>query len=1018
MVRLCGGHGQARLALAALASGVQGAWLSPNAIRWDRCVRVFVRIPFPSYLGPAPPMRSFRSLIRTLAVLLPCCFALGAAAQQYKLRGVITDAATGETLIGANVVLKGTTTGTVTDVDGRFELVVDKLPPYTLVISFIGYTAQEVVVESTDKELKFKMGTDQVLLGEAEVVGSRISEKQKQAPLTVESMDVIAIREAPSGDFYESLGTLKGVDMTAASMGFKVINTRGFNSTSPVRSLQLIDGVDNQSPGLNFSLGNFLGASDLDVMKVEVIAGASTAYFGPGAFNGVVNMSTKSPWLFPGLSVSAKAGERDLLEGCIRWAQVFQDSEGKDRFAYKLNLFVMKATDWFAEDYRATSNSPTAVGNPGRYDGVNSYGDENVTVNNNFSNNYFDRRNYPGLGTYLRPGYREVDLVDYGTDNLKANVALHYKITDSLEVISSSNYSTGSTVYQGENRYRLENVQFFQQRLELRKEGVWYLRGYLTAEDAGDTYDIFTTGVRLQEASGSTVEWNNKYYTLWDTWIKPFLNATQPGYLTPSEAIAQGITSQEAYDAYITQFVSDNNALFTSYHNMVNDSIAQLDNSELDPAYIVGTDRYNAKLDEIRGKRFTEGGSLFYDRSMLAHGMGEYRLRPAFGEVVLGGSYRAYMPNSAGTIFRDTGDVVIRNYEYGMYAGLEKLLMQEKLKATVTLRMDKNQNFNALFSPAASLVYTPRQDRTFRFSFSSAIRNPTLADQYLYYNVGRAILLGNVDGQFEEGQDSLITVESFNDYRTSPTLLEGLAKLDYFNVDRLRPEQVKTIEVGYRGTHAEKFYIDASAYSSWYTDFIGYIIGISAQFDQTNGFPVGGLQAYRLSANASSLVRTQGANLGVSYFLKRMTYAVNYSYNELKSGADDPIIPAFNTPMNKVNVSFTAHDLLVPGTDKRNLGFGINWKYVEGFTFTGSPQFTGPIPTYDMVDAQVNVKFPVHHLTVKVGGSNLFGILPLFDSDIEDGERTAFDNRVRMVYGGPYVGRLAYVQLIYELDKR
>ena len=59
-------------------------------------------------------------------------------------------------------------------------------------------------------------------------------------------MDVLSIKEAASGDFYESLGNLKGVDVTSASMGFKVVNTRGFNSTSPVRSLQLIDGVDNQ----------------------------------------------------------------------------------------------------------------------------------------------------------------------------------------------------------------------------------------------------------------------------------------------------------------------------------------------------------------------------------------------------------------------------------------------------------------------------------------------------------------------------------------------------------------------------------------------------------------------------------------------------------------------------------------------------------------------------------------------------------------------------------------------------
>src|SRR5690606_21929813 len=134
-------------------------------------------------------------------------------------------------------------------------------------------------------------------------------------------------------------------------MGFKVINTRGFNSTSPVRSLQLIDGVDNQSPGLNFSLGNFLGASDLDVMKVDVIAGASTAFYGPGAFNGVINITTKSPWTFPGLSVSVKGGERNMLETAVRWAQVIGDSTTKQRWAYKLNAFALRADDWHAENY-------------------------------------------------------------------------------------------------------------------------------------------------------------------------------------------------------------------------------------------------------------------------------------------------------------------------------------------------------------------------------------------------------------------------------------------------------------------------------------------------------------------------------------------------------------------------------------------------------------------------------------------------------------------------------------------
>ena len=113
----------------------------------------------------------------------------------------------------------------------------------------------------------------------AEVVGERISEKQKQAPLTVETMDALAIKEAPTGSFYEGLGNLKGVDLTSASLGFKIVNTRGFNSTSPVRSLQLIDGVDNQSPGLNFSLGNFLGAPDFPVSNLKCPSSISPARF-------------------------------------------------------------------------------------------------------------------------------------------------------------------------------------------------------------------------------------------------------------------------------------------------------------------------------------------------------------------------------------------------------------------------------------------------------------------------------------------------------------------------------------------------------------------------------------------------------------------------------------------------------------------------------------------------------------------------------------------------------------------
>ena len=970
-----------------------------------------------SYLPLKFSRRPILSMLRCLVVSFGILISFMATAQQYKLRGTVLDGSTNETLIGASVVMKGTTVGSTTDIDGRFEILTNETPPYTLVISFIGYSPQEIQVKSLDQELKFKLSTDQVLLREAEVIGSRISDKQKQAPLTVESMDLIAIREAPSGDFYESLGTLKGVDMTAASMGFKVLNTRGFNSTSPVRSLQLIDGVDNQSPGLNFSLGNFLGASDLDVMKVDVIAGASTAYFGPGAFNGVINMTTKSPWAFRGLSASLKVGERNLSEAAVRYAHVFKNADGKERWAYKINLFGMRADDWRAENLDATSNSPTGITNPGRYDAVNIYGDEEVTTNNDYSRSTSDRATYPGLGRFLRNGYKETELVDYGTQNFKAGLSVHHRLKDSLEVILATNFSTGSTVYQGDNRYRLDGVRFYQHKLELARTGRWFVRGYVTHEDAGKTYDIYTTGLRLQGLAGPTLDWNTRYSTYWGNVITPQVLA-MPGYLTVSQAIAQGMNAQQWTD-WQNEFIQNNLATFQGFHAATLNATNAANTSSLDPFYAPGTDRFDENFEDIKSRRFTDGGSLFFDRSMLAHAMGEYRFKPKFAEVVVGGNVRQYVPNSGGTIFRDTGDVTIRNFEFGVFTGLEKQLVPEKLKATVTLRMDKNQNFNAILSPAASFVYTARPDQIFRLSFSSAVRNPTLADQYFYYNVGRAILLGNVEGQFEAGRDSLFTISSFQAYRNTTTAIAGLRELDYFNVERIRPEQARTIEIGYRGTQWERFYFDVSAYHTWYNDFIGYLIGIQGEFTPS-GIPAGTLQVYRLAANATSEVRTQGLNFGVNYYSRRITYNGNYSYNKLTTGGDDPIIPAFNTPAHKFNVGLNAHEIKIPFSAKRTLGYGFNYKWVQGYTFEGSPQFSGPITTYDMVDVQVNLKVPKYDLTFKLGASNVFGLQPFFDKDIPASERLdrAINNDVYLVFGGPRVGRLAYLQIQYEFNDR
>lgn len=919
-----------------------------------------------------------------------------AQAQTTTLRGYIFDENTGESLIGASILVKGTNDGTVTDFDGSFEFNTSARPPFTLVISYVGYTSKEEQITELGQRLRFTLSNDAVLIETVEVKGQRISEKQKTAPLTIESLDLLAIKETPSDNFYDGLGSLKGVDLTSASIGFKIINTRGFNSTSPVRSLQIIDGVDNQAPGLNFSLGNFLGSPELDVLRVDLIQGASSSFYGPGAFNGVISMETKNPFFHKGLSAMVKRSERNLLETALRWADSFKNDEGDEWMAYKFNFSYFQANDWEAENYGPVDGTLAQEGNAGGWDAVNTYGDE-YFVSNDFSAESFLSQNAAGLGLFHRSGYREIDLVDYNTQNIKANTAFHLRLNpsqgfESPELILASNFGTGTTVYQGDNRFSLRGILFFQNRIELRKKDKYFFRMYATHEDAGRSYDPYFTALRLQEAAKPNTVWAQNYFNHW------ILNNTvgkmrEAGYPSPSvNNMGQLVFDNDAALLWLDQ----NPDLLAQWHQEarnVADAASILDNTTSD-FFEPGTDRFQTLFDSIVRTKNTEGGTLFFDKSALYHAHGEYTFTPTWTDrIVVGANGRVYRPYSEGTLFKDTAGIRITNMEVGAYVGLEKKIGREWI-FNATLRVDKNQNFPVLPTPAASIVWSPDENNFLRLSFSSAIRNPTLTDQYLNLNVGRALLVGNL-----EGYDSLITVESLTDYLSSNF---DRNQLQYFDVAPVVPERVRTVEVGYRTTLFEKLYIDMNYYYSFYNDFIGFNIGVQSNFNDL-GFPTD-VQAFRIAANSINDVTTQGFAIGGNYYFGRYyAFNGNYSWNKLNVlFPDDPIIPAFNTPEHKFNVGVSGRGLPI----KLNFlgintgGFNVNYKWVDSFEFEGSPQFTGNIPSYALLDAQFNVIASKINTTIKIGASNIL------------------NNQIFQTYGGPLIGRLAYISLTYNWNKK
>ncbi len=925
---------------------------------------------------------------------------------QTKITGTVTDAESGEALIGAGVVVQETGQGTVTDYDGNFELRIKEALPVTLKISYIGYLSKDITLteELASKPLKITLSSDAVTMETVEVTGQRISEKQKAGPRTVESMDALAIRETPAENFYDGLGNLKGVDITAASLGFKIINTRGFNSTSPVRSLQVIDGVDNQAPGLNFSLGNFLGSPELDVTRVDIIQGASSTFYGPNAFNGVISMETKNPFIHRGLAVSVKTGERNLLEGALRFADQVTNKEGLPVMAFKLNFSYLQAYDWVADNYDPVYGTRTGKDNPGRYDAVNIYGDE--------YSRYFDLSNvspwsdFAGLGQWHRTGYKEVDLVDYNTQNYKANLGLYFRTRPRLgeaspEFIASSSFGSGTTVYQGDNRFSLRDILFFQHRLEYRKKDKFFLRAYMTHDDAGKSYDPYFTALKLQERAKSNVDWQVDYVNFWRLDIRPKMDELgypqleflldEMGNIVYDENGLPILTfDEEAANQWLVDYTDS----LTLWHSQA-EAIANQGGNSLYGFYEPGTQRFEEAFQDIISRKGNRegGGTRFYDKSALYHLHGEYKFAPSFAdEWVVGANARLYTPKSDGTIFYDTAGIQITNFEYGIYTGFEKKTMNNRLTLNAAVRMDKNQNFNYLLSPAASIVFKPRANNYLRLSFSSAIRNPTLTDQYLHLNVGPAILSGNL-----HGADSLIEIHSFFDYLGS----QNRDTLQYFSIDGVRPEKVKTLEVGYRTTLWDKVYLDMGYYFNFYTDFIGFRLGVDSDFNEF-GFPVA-TTVYRYSANSTNKVTTQGFAIGINYFFG--DYFVlngNYSWNKLnKTFPDDPIIPAFNTPEHKCNIGLSGRNMNIRLGEKtlRHVGFNINYKWVQGFLFEGSPQFTGFIPSYQLVDAQVNVRVKKINTTFKLGASNLLNNLH-FET-----------------YGGPRIGRLAYFTILYEHKK-
>ncbi len=666
-----------------------------------------------------PFIRAFAGSSKSWLPLLFCLLSFGAMAQT-SLSGKITDAIGKNTLAGVSIAIKGKVLGTITDNKGNFSLQTTTPTPFIVVVSSVGYESQQFTISGNRSDLNVSLN-EQVTLGQEVVVSaSRVAEEILKSPVSVEKLDIRGIQSTPSANFYDALANVKGIDIATQGLLFKSINLRGFGSTGNPRTVQLIDGMDNSAPGLNFPIDNIVGIPELDVESVEILPGAASALYGPNAIQGLILMNSKNPFLYQGLSANVKTGimsasNRDVAntpfyDATIRYAKAFNN-----KIAFKVNASYLAAKDWQATDYTnlnlgGANNPDRGAGTNPNYDGMNVYGDENQqnmrTVGQQLvTAGRLTPAQLAGIPdrSVSRTGWRERDLVDYNTKSLKLNAALHYRINDKIEAIGQINYGYGTTVYTAVGRYSLRNFGLAQAKLELRGDN-FTLRAYTTQESSGQSYASSLASVFMNEAWKPSATWFGQYVG---------------GY-----AVARGAGQDDAAAQLTARGVADQGRP------------------------LPGTAAFETLRDRVRDTPIAQGGGGFTDKTGLYHAEGVYNFKNQIKvlDVQVGANFRQYRLKSAGTLFADQVEGrngVIPITEYGAFLQVSKSLFNEHLKLSGSTRYDKNQNFEGQFTPRVSAVAT-FGEHNFRVSYQTGFRIPTTQNQYIDLQTPLARLIGGL----------------------------------------------------------------------------------------------------------------------------------------------------------------------------------------------------------------------------------------------------------------------------------
>lgn len=378
-------------------------------------------------------------------------------AQNGTLSGTVTDT-DGTPLVGANVIVQGSTLGVVTDFDGKYSLPL-AAGQQDLIASYIGYTSYNFSVtiqanQTITYDIRLSEGN---ALDEVVVSGSKKPEKLTESPATIETIFSREIEEY-AGNPGELIARQKGIDYFRAGIATPAFNIRGFNSNFNAKNLQVTDGRFSTLIATGLPLGPLNTTIKEDIERVELILGPNATLYGPNAHNGLLNTITKDPRTSAGTTIAINPGVsgdgKGFFSGRLRHAQVLNDQ------------FAFKVTGEYTTGSEFEYTDSVFIDRVGAFDAEGNPIPDGVTE-----------------------GYEEFEL-DEDVEFMRAEAALIYSPAKDLDL--SFNYGYSNSTYLsptnvGRNQIKDWSINYYQFKLTTKN---FFAQVYYTESQTDSTYSI------------------------------------------------------------------------------------------------------------------------------------------------------------------------------------------------------------------------------------------------------------------------------------------------------------------------------------------------------------------------------------------------------------------------------------------------------------------------------------------------------------------------------------------------